>query len=111
MSNSHPSPSVPVSRSEAATPSASAASPELSVQDLVTSDDDPALGVWDDRTLAVAAHFGYDGDGVPKQWLCATAQDAEPDGACCMYPLLELHAPKWVGLSLGHIRICSYTEK
>ena len=81
MSNS-PSPSVPVSQSEAATPSASAASPEdaaeLSVQDLVTSDDEIA---WDDRTLAVAAHFGYDGDSVPKQWLCATAQDAEPDGA------------------------------
>ena len=43
-----------------------------------TDDNDIA---WDDRTLAIATHFGYDGDGVPKQWLCATAQEAEPDGA------------------------------
>ena len=78
MSNSSPCPSVPVSRSEAATPSASAASPALSVHDLDSSDDEAA---WGGRTLAIATHFGFGGDGAPKQWQCATAQDAEPDGA------------------------------
>ena len=80
MSNS-PLPSVSFSPSGAATPSASATSPPgnaLSVQDLDADGDEIA---WDDRTLAIATHFGYDGDGVPKQWLCAIAQDAEPDGA------------------------------
>ena len=81
MSNNSPSPSVPVSQSEAVAPSESATSPQdtaLSVKDLSTSDDEIA---WDDRTLAIATHFGYGGDCVPKQWLCATAQDAEPNGA------------------------------
>ena len=48
------------------------------MHDLSSEDDDIA---WDDRTLAIATHFGYGGDDVPKQWLCATAQGAEPDGA------------------------------
>ena len=76
MSNSSPRPSVSFSQSGAAAPSASAASPQggaLSVHDLSTDDSDVE---WDDSTLAIATHFGYAGDGVPRQWLCATARDA-----------------------------------
>ena len=34
---------------------------------------------WGGRYLSIAAHFGYDGDNVPKQWLCATARTDEPE--------------------------------
>ena len=40
--------------------------------------------------------------------MCKDTLTAFKVATCCMYPLLELHALKWVGLSLGHISICSY---
>ena len=73
MSNS-PQPERTDAPSVAVTPSASvelAQGGALSVHDLPSGGGGTA---WDDRTLAIATHFGYEGDDVPKQWLCAWSQ-------------------------------------